>query len=109
MVAPIRLFPREIFLALDKSPYYGIGRQTCRFDHEAGVIRDAITLCRCVEASAREAKRCALRGDFGAADVYAKRALELGPGWPAYQERRRLIVEAKSVASGPPTSALPRR
>jgi hypothetical protein len=49
------------------------------------------------EASAREAKRCALRGDFGTADVYAKSALELRPGWPAYQERRRLIVEAKSA------------
>jgi predicted amidophosphoribosyltransferase len=50
------------------------------------------------EASAREAKRSALRGDFLAAERYAKRALELRPGWPAYQERRRLIEEAKTAA-----------
>jgi predicted amidophosphoribosyltransferase len=50
------------------------------------------------EASAREAKRAALRGDFGSAEQYAKRALELRPGWPAYQERRRMIAEAKAAA-----------
>lgn len=49
------------------------------------------------EASAREAKRAALRGDFASADLYSKRALELRPGWAPYQERRRLIGEAKAA------------
>jgi predicted amidophosphoribosyltransferase len=49
------------------------------------------------EASAREAKRSALKGDFPSAERYAKRALDLRPGWPAYQERRRLIGEAKAT------------
>src|SRR5262249_40692740 len=50
------------------------------------------------EASAREAKRASLRGDFAAAEQYAKRAVELRPAWPAYQERRRMIGEAKAAA-----------
>lgn len=49
------------------------------------------------EASAREAKRAALRGDFASADLYSKRALELRPGWGPYQERRRLVGEAKAA------------
>ena len=47
------------------------------------------------EASARQARRSSLQGDFAAAELWAKRALELRPGWPAYQERLRLIRAAK--------------
>jgi predicted amidophosphoribosyltransferase len=49
------------------------------------------------EASAREAKRAALKGDFARAERYARKALELRPGWLAYQQRRRLIGEAKAA------------
>lgn len=43
------------------------------------------------EASAREARRAALSGRFADAQAYAQRAVELRPGQPAYQERRRLV------------------
>jgi predicted amidophosphoribosyltransferase len=49
------------------------------------------------EASSREAKRAALRGDLASAELHSKRALELRPAWPAYQERRRLVGEAKAA------------
>lgn len=43
------------------------------------------------EASAREARRAALTGRFADAELYARRAVELRPGEPSYQERRRLV------------------
>jgi predicted amidophosphoribosyltransferase len=49
------------------------------------------------EASSREARRCALTGEFAAAERWASRALELRPANPDYQERRRLISEAKRM------------
>jgi predicted amidophosphoribosyltransferase len=43
------------------------------------------------EASAREARRAALRGDFGSARRWAETAIRFRPRSPAYQERVRLV------------------
>jgi predicted amidophosphoribosyltransferase len=49
------------------------------------------------EASAREARRSALCGRFVDAEHYAKRAVELRPSDPSYQERRRLVRLARDA------------
>ena len=46
------------------------------------------------EASAREARRTALMGDFQAAQVWARRAVELRPHDVAYRQRERLVRTA---------------
>lgn len=58
--------------------------------HDAAAIR--------AEASAREARRRALNGDLGGAETWAQRAVELRPGNADYQERRRMIGEARKAA-----------
>jgi predicted amidophosphoribosyltransferase len=50
------------------------------------------------EASVRQAKRAALSGRFGEAQYFAKRAVDLRPTRPAYQERRRLVKRACEAA-----------
>lgn len=47
------------------------------------------------EASARQARRCALSGRFPEADEWAAKAVKLRPASAAYQERRRLIKRAR--------------
>ena len=49
------------------------------------------------EASAREARRTALQGDFQAAQVWAHRAVALRPDDPGYRQRERFIKTAAAA------------
>ena len=62
-----------------------------------GVAGDAATHIK-AEASAREARREALKGNFGEAERWAQRAVELRPSDPGYQQRRGLIGAARRAA-----------
>ena len=60
------------------------------------------------EASARQARRYALKGDFQQAQVWAQRASELGPGDARYhEEARRIRRAAEAVLEDFGTSLFP--
>jgi predicted amidophosphoribosyltransferase len=59
---------------------------------DVGAARDIMA-----EASAREAKRRALCGDFAGAQEWSHRAVVFKPGFGPYQERRRLVSRAAAA------------
>jgi predicted amidophosphoribosyltransferase len=62
----------------------------------AGNLEAAVGIM--AEASAREARRTALHGDFQAAQVWARKAAALRPDDPRYRQRARLIkIAAEAV------------